>query len=212
MKLLEAISDCESNSEEKVRVWCIGVLKSALGYKDEDLDFELSAGKGKIDIAVKHDDKVIMAIECKKPGTLPAVARKAALSYATVRSADWAAVTNGQMWELHRVIPVDGENPCSVELFNISLLDDDGLSQYDVERMYLLTKRALLRGETEKEFHRARCFDKNRVTSAMFSDRVISALRRSLGELYKKDFKEHVKLSDDEVFEELKELIRPEEL
>jgi hypothetical protein len=46
----------------------------------------------------------------------------------------------------------------------------------------------------------------------MFSDRVISALRRSLGELYKKDFKEHVKLSDDEVFEELKELIRPEEL
>jgi hypothetical protein len=212
MRQLEAISECESNSEEKIRVWCIGVLKGALGYQDEDLDFELSAGKGKIDIAVKHENKVILAIECKKPGTLPSVARKAALTYAAVRSADWAAVTNGQIWELHRVIPVDGENPRSVELFNISLLDDDGLSQYDVERMYLLTKKALLRGETEKEFHRAQCFDKNRVFAAMLSDRVIAALRRSLTTSYKKEYKESVKLSDDDVFEELKDLIRPEEL
>ena len=212
MKQLETISGCDASSEEKVKMWCKDVLITALGYKNDDLDFELSAGKGRIDIAIKHNEDVIMAIECKKPGTLPAIALKAAVTYAAVRSANWAAVTNGQIWALHRVIPVNGQNPRSVELFNISLLDDDGLSTYDVERMYLLTKCALLRGETEKEFHRKQCLENRRLFDAMISDRAIKSIRRSLVLDYKKEFKHHVALTVDDVEDALKELIRPEEL
>lgn len=212
LKQLEAISACDSTSEEKVRVWCCGVLQGALGYTAEDLDFEVSAGKGKIDVVVKHDEKILLVIECKKPGPLPTIARKAALGYAVQVSADWAVVTNGQAWELHRVIPISGENVSSVQLFNVSLLDDDGLSQYDIEKLFLLTKRALLRGETEKEFHRAQSLQDKRLYAAMFSERVIKSLRRSLGEAYKKQFKHRVGLSLDDVHEALNELIRPDEL
>jgi uncharacterized protein YbaR (Trm112 family) len=212
MQQLQALMDCDSYSEEKIRVWCIGVLKSALGYNDEDLEYELAAVNKKIDIAVKHDGKVILIIECKKHNTLAKKAREQAVTYAVNKSADWAVVTNGQTWELHRVIPVAGQDPQVVEVFNTSLLDDDGLSQYDVERMYLLTKRALLRGETEKEFHRAQCLNDKRLFSAMLSDRAIKSIRRSLYLTYKKEFKQHVKLTDSEVHEALKELIRPDEL
>ena len=212
LKQLAAISACDSTSEEKVRVWCCGALQNALGYKAEDLDYEVTAGKGKIDIVIKHDDKIILIIECKKPGPMPAIARKAAFGYAAQVSADWAVVTNGQTWELHRVIPVSGENVSAVELFNISLLDDDGLSPYDIERMFLLTKRALLRGETEKEFQRAQALEDKRLLAAMFTDRAISAIRRSLCDGYRQQFKKHVKLTPDDVYDSLKSLIRPDEL
>jgi hypothetical protein len=153
-----------------------------------------------------------LIIECKKHNALPKKAREQAVTYAINKGADWAVVTNGQTWELHRVIPVVGQDPLVVEVFNTALLDDDGLSQYDVERMYLLTKRALLRGETEKEFHRAQCLSNRRLFSAMLSDRAIKSIRRSLYLTYKKEFQQHVKLTDEEVHEALKELIRPDEL
>ena len=86
LRQLEAISECESNSEEKVRVWCIDLLKAALGYDERNLDYELSAVNRRIDIAVKHEGKVILVIECKRPGKLPANALGAAVNYAMARS------------------------------------------------------------------------------------------------------------------------------
>jgi hypothetical protein len=163
------------------------------------LDYEVSAANKKIDIAVKHNDGVMMIIECKKREVLKENDRQQALNYAMQRSAEWAVVTNGRTWELLRVIPVKGQNPQSVTVFNISLLDEDGLSPYDIERMYLLTKKALLRGETEQEFHLAQCFDKNRLVAAMFSDRAVAAIRRSLTEAYKKEFKQRLGISNNEV-------------
>lgn len=212
MKQLQAMSECDSLSEERIRLWCVDVLRTALGYKDADLDYEVSATNKKIDIAVKNDDAVIMVIECKRREMLKEADRQQALNYAMSRSAEWAVVTNGRSWELLRVIPIKGQNPQSVSVFSIALLDEDGLSPYDVERMYLLTKKALLRGETEVEFHLAQCFDKNRLVAAMFTDRTITAIRRSLTEAYKKEFKQRVKISNDEVYEELESLVRPDEL
>jgi len=78
--------------------------------------------------------------------------------------------------------------------------------------MYLLTKKALLRGETEVEYHLAQCFDKNRVAAAMFSDRAIAAIRRTLTEAYRKEFKQRLNISDKDVYEVLTALIRPDEL
>jgi hypothetical protein len=132
--------------------------------------------------------------------------------YAANKSADWAAVTNGQDWALYRIIPVRGHDPRVVEVFSISLLDDDGLSDWDVERMYLLTKRALLRGESEQEFHLVQCLDDQRMLLAMSSERVIRSARRVLMQTYKKETGQTVKLTAEDVRETLKELTRPCEL
>jgi len=213
MKRLEAISCSDSKSEELVRVWCIDVLRSSLGYKDEDIDLELSALGDRIDIALKHEGDVVLIIECKGiENKLPTKARDQAVKYAATKNASWAVITSGQNWALYRVVPVKGRDPLAVEVFNIALLDDDGLSNYDLTRLYLLTKRALIRGETEKEFHRAQCLDAKHLYNAMLSPRAITAIRRSLIDGYRKEFKHRVKLTTSDILEELKALVRPEEL
>ena len=54
MKQLEAISQCENYSEERIRLWCVDVLRKVLGYDEADLDLELSAVGKRIDVAIKH--------------------------------------------------------------------------------------------------------------------------------------------------------------
>lgn len=46
----------------------------------------------------------------------------------------------------------------------------------------------------------------------MFTERAISAIRRSLTETYKKEFKQRLKITNKDVLEELSEPIRPDEL
>ena len=213
LRRLKAIAGAEGSSEEEVRRWCIDVLRTVLGYDDGDLDTEMAALGQRIDIAIKHDGKVISIVECKNVRhKLPQSARDQAVMYAANKSADWAVLTNGQDWALYRIIPVKGHDPRVVEVFNISLLDDDGLSDWDVERMYLLTKRALLRGESEKEFHLVQCLDNRRMLLALTSERVIRSARRHLMQSYKKETGEIVRLTAEDVREQLKELTRPSEL
>jgi hypothetical protein len=138
LRRVKAIAGAEGSSEGEVRRWCIDVLRTVLGYEDGDLDTEMAALGQRIDIAIKHDGKVIAIVECKNVRhKLPQSARDQAVMYAANKSADWAVLMNGQDWGLYRVIPVKGHDPRVVEVFSISLLDDDGLSDWDVERMYL---------------------------------------------------------------------------
>lgn len=213
LKRLRAIAEIETSSEEEVRRWCIDVFRTVLGYEDSDLDTELNALSQRIDIAVKHDGKVILIVECKNVrARLNTNTRDQAVSYAVNKSADWAVITNGQEWTLLRIVPVKGHDPRIIEVFSLSLLDEDGLSLYDIERMYLLTQRALLRGETEQEFHLAQCLDNQRVLKALTSERVINVMRKVLIKEYRGEFKENVKVRNGDVAECLQELTRPSEL
>jgi hypothetical protein len=76
----------------------------------------------------------------------------------------------------------------------------------------LLTKRALLRGETEKEFHLTECLDDQRLLKAMASDRVIQNARKVLVKAYRQEFGELVKLTNDDVRDRLTELTQPSDL
>lgn len=213
LKRLRAIAEIETSSEEEVRRWCIDVFRTVLGYEDGDLDTEMSALNQRIDIAVKHDGKVILIVECKNVrARLNSNTRDQAVTYAVNKSADWAVLTNGQEWTLLRIIPVKGHDPRIVEVFSLSLLDEDGLSLYDIERMFLLTQRALLRGETEREFHLAQCLDNQRVLKALTSERVVNVMRKVLMKEYRSEFKEIVKVRNSDVAECLQELTRPSEL
>jgi predicted Zn finger-like uncharacterized protein len=113
-RLTEIVSQ-ESSSEEEVRRWCIDVLRSVLGYEDAEIDTELRALNQRIDIALKRDGKVFMVVECKNiRSKLPCNVRDQAVMYAVNKSADWAVITNGQVWKLYRIFPVKGSDPHAV--------------------------------------------------------------------------------------------------
>lgn len=212
-KRLSAIANQEQSSEEEVRRWCIDVLKAALGYDDAEIDTEMCALNQRIDIALKEQDKVFMVIECKNiRSRLPNQVRDQAVMYAVNKSADWAVITNGQVWKLFRVIPTKGSDPRVVEVFDLGLLDEDGVSDRDVEFLFLLTKRAIKSGDSERHFHRTCCLDAERLVKAMSSDRVARCLKMSLMQSYADETGSRVPITVEDVIEKVKELLVPESL
>ncbi len=167
MKRLKAIVDDPTSPEEKVRQWCIDVFRTALGYTDPDLDFEATAMGQRIDIAIKIDGELVMIVECKNPRVKIESAREQAANYAIKKSVPWAVTTTGQVWKLYCVVPVKGKDPRTVEVFDVALFDEDGLSPTDVENLYLLSRRALTTGETELAYHQRECLGLERFVTGM---------------------------------------------
>ncbi len=210
---LTQLASQDKCSEEQIRVWCIDVLRTVLGYPDADIDTELSALQQRIDIAIKHDGKVIMIIECKNvKSKLGQNVVNQAVSYAANKSADWAVVTNGQIWRLYRIIPVKGADPLVIQVFDVSLLDADGVSDRDVANLYMLTNRAITKGETEREYHQVSCLSNQSVISAIMTPRVTKAIRRTLIESYAKANNVRLKVHDDDVETRLREFLLPQDL
>ncbi len=167
----------------------------------------------RIDIALKRKDKVFMVIECKNVRSkLGCNVRDQAVMYALNKSADWAVVTNGQIWKLYRVFPVKGSDPSAIEVFDLALLDEDGVSDDDVEKLYLLTSRAIFSGDAERMYHRRACLSNRRVLAAMTAPRTIQAIRRSLIEQYKRESDKNVRLSDELVIDRVRDMFLPADL
>ena len=186
------------------------VLRSALGYDDEDLDTECKVMGGRVDIAVKLNGSILLIIECKNiRSRLRNSVREQAGVYATTLSAPWAVVTNGDLWKLYRVTPQKGDSPRLDLVFDVALLDDDGVSDADAEHLYLLSKRALKSGDTEKQYHAVRCTSPAQVYDAIFSERVLGAIRVELTQFYRNETEQRVKLSDGDIEEAVEDLLTP---
>ena len=105
-----------------------------------------------------------------------------------------------------------GSDPHVVEVFDLALLDQDGVSDEDAEKLYLLTSRALFSGDSERMYHRIACLSTQRVLTALTSPRVLKAVRRTLGDSYKMETCQSVRLDDDLIVDRLKELFLPSDL
>jgi transcription initiation factor IIE alpha subunit len=194
---LVAMELAEKSSEENVRIWVIDSLINALGYSHEEIDTEVRTLGKRIDIALKKDGRIFLVIECKSVRTkLSNSVRDQAINYATSLSAPWAVITNGHLWRLYRILPRPGRDPKLVEIFDVALLDADGVSDSDVESLYLLTARALFGGDTEKMSHLIACTTRRKILQALTSDRVVKAMRMELVESYKEANEVSVPLDD----------------
>lgn len=212
-KRLIAIASQDSSSEEEVRRWCIDVLREGLGYEDGEIDTEMRALNQRIDIALKQEGKVFLVIECKNiRSKLGSNVRDQAVVYAANKGADWALITNGQIWKLYRVFPVKGADPQTVEVFDLALLDEDGVSDDDAETLFLLTSRALFGGDTEKTYHRISALSQQRILKALVADRVVKALRREILESYQKDAGQRIRLDNETIIDRIQELFLPANL
>nr|WP_277949321.1 type I restriction enzyme HsdR N-terminal domain-containing protein [Chromatium okenii] len=137
---------------------------------------------------MKSKDKVILVIECKASSiNLTASAVLQATNYAAALGAEWAAVTNGRRWLLYHVTPKKGEEPIIDEIFDVELLDDNGISKDDIDSLYLLTEQALISGETIKTFHFFNCTSQEKIFQAIVSEPVVHVICEELQKLYKQE-------------------------
>lgn len=194
---LVAMDLAEKSSEENVRIWVIDSLINALGYDHSEIDTEVRTLGKRVDIALKKDGRIFLVIECKSVRSkLSNSVRDQAINYATSLSAPWAVITNGHIWRLYRILPRPGRDPKLVEIFDVALLDADGVSDSDVESLYLLTARALFNGDTERMSHLIACTTRRRILQALTSERVVKAMRMELVESYREANGVNVPLDD----------------
>ena len=207
---LNAISEDPKSSEEQIRVWCLDALRTALGYSDDQLSTEMSVMGGRVDIAIQDDEGTRLVIECKNiRSKLRNSVRDQAGVYAATLSAPWAVITNGDIWKLYRVTPQRGKSPSMDLVFDLALLDEDGISKGDSEHLYLLSYRALSSGDTEREFHEVSCTSPAHLYQAIFSERVLNAIRVELKDSYRDEHDHRVKLSNEDVEDAIGELLTP---
>lgn len=189
------------SSEQDVRLWCCDALVQALGYdatKNIKLEYKILGQSA--DIVLHENGKIFLVIECKNTKSkLRNSVRDQAAGYATSLGAEWAVTTNGLIWRLYRVIPQEGDSPRFIEVFDVALLDEDGVSEEDAENLYLLSPRAVFGGDLEKRSHERACTNKKRVLKALESERVLKALRIELQNTYKAEHDYSVKLDDESV-------------
>lgn len=211
---LVSIDEAQRSSEEQVRVWVIDALADVLGYKrTEEIDTEVRALGQRVDVVLKQGDHIFMVIECKNiRSKLSNKVRDQAVAYATSLSAEWAVTTNGRDWKLYQVAPQPGREPKITEIFDVSLLDEDGVSDLDAESLYLLTARAVFKGDLEKMSHFIGCTSKKRILKALGSDRVVKALRLELASSYLEECGQRVNIRDEDAGTVLEEALGLSEL
>jgi len=187
-KLAKMIAKGNRN-EEETRRWVIDVLVDAFGYHPDQLETEMKALGKRVDIAITSKGKVLMVIECKASNVeLKQAAVNQAANYATSLGAEWAAVTNGRAWKLYHVNPKSGAEADLVEILDVGLLDDDGISKDDIDALFMMTEQSLVSGDTMKEFHFNNCTSEERIINALISTPLLKALHDEIVNSYRLEF------------------------
>lgn len=186
-RLAKTISKGKRN-EDETRRWIIDVLKEGLGYSEDDIETECPVLGKRADIVLMDGKDILAVIECKSANVqITQAAINQAANYALALGAEWAITSNGQAWGLYHVEQTEN-GPEIILIFDIELLDEDGISKDDIAMLSLLTKQSFLSGATEDNFHYSRITEPDKIYNAIMSDTVVNSIVKELGKQYKKQY------------------------
>ncbi len=211
---LSEIDRTPSSSEEEIRRWTIDALRSCLGYDDSDICTESKVHDRKIDILISDSEgKPLIVVETKnirRPLNQRVVDQAASYTFGV--SAPYAVITNGAVWRFFKAGKDHNHNNALIEVFDVALLDDDGVSDDDAELLYLLSKRSMSSGDTESHCHQAASMHTLRLVEALLDEGVVAKVRRALITRYKDETGVNVDIDLDYLKDKLEEFVMPGEL
>lgn len=189
-------------NEEETRRWVIDVLKDGLGYRDSDMETESKMLGKRADITLRNAGRIFMVIECKAATfKLNRAATNQVTAYAISVGAEWAVVTNGQRWRLFHVSPTQGVTPDVVEIFDIALLDEDGVSSDDLYFLSLLRAESINVGETREAYHNINSMSYRRIKEEFLHPEVIKHIARRMEDRYLKNMGVAVNILPEDLYE-----------
>ncbi|MEW5702882.1 MAG: type I restriction enzyme HsdR N-terminal domain-containing protein [Candidatus Zixiibacteriota bacterium] len=153
-------------------------FEDVLGY---DALFEISREthlKGKfVDIAIKIDGVIKLLVEVKAAGvTLRDRHIEQAEAYASRSNYRWVLLTNGVVWNLYHLTfdqGIEYERAFSVDL-TVNSLDEA------VERLGLLSKASVRKGEHEKYWEKRTALSPSAIGMCLFQKDVLMLIRREI--------------------------------
>ena len=169
------------------------ILADIFGYdKYLDVTSEYAIRGTFCDLAIKINNNIEYLIECKSIGTdLKDAHLKQVIDYGANQGVNWVILTNGLVWQLHKI---HFEQPISHKLvmeFDISTLNPR--SEDTRELLYILHKSALGKNLREEHYTKTQLINPYTITQVLLSPAIVASLRREIRRL------SDIKLDDEEI-------------
>lgn len=178
-KILEQVRSRDINESDTVKI-VADMLADIFGYdKYLDITSEYSIRNTFCDLAIKQNGEVIYLIECKAIGIqLKDDHLRQAVEYSATKGIDWAILTNGQTWKIHKVIY--GKPIRTEEIFTLDFINESTKSSDFTEKIFMLTKEAISKSVIEAYHEHSKLINKFSIAAILLTDEVAGLIRKTL--------------------------------
>jgi len=194
-KVLQKAKERDVNESDTVTI-VTDMLEEVFGFdKYSEITREFAIQGTYCDLAIKTGKQVDYLIEVKAIGLdLKDSHLKQAVNYASREGIKWVVLTNGIIWQIHRVTldtRVVSENLCTIDFFEINPKRKE-----EAEILFLLCKRGLIKDNIDKYYEFKQSINRYTVGAVLCTESVASAVRRELRKM-----NPGIKVSTDEIQE-----------
>jgi predicted type IV restriction endonuclease len=182
-KVLESAKKRDVN-ESDTSVIVKDMLSDILGYdKYEDITTELAVRSTFCDLAIKVKGRLQYLIEVKSIGTdLKDNHLRQAIEYGSREGVEWVLLTNGAVWQAHRI---RFEQPIDHDLvFEVNLIDGVEKPSEIVEKLYLISKDAGNASQIDLYWKHKEATSRYVVAQLLLGELSLAMLRRQLRTLF----------------------------
>lgn len=173
-------SRAANSNESDTRVIVSAITTELLGWDlFTDLTGEYCIKGTYADFCLKHDNELLAVIEVKAVNTkLHAKHVYQAVTYAANEGIDWVILTNGDDWELYRVV---FGKPISQDLvFSVSISDENVKPKAKAELLYLLSSEAQRKDELQQYFDKKAALSASKVAAVLLGTPMLTKLRSEM--------------------------------
>lgn len=178
-KILKHAQQRDVNEADTVAI-IADMLEAIFGFdKYEDITREFAINNIYVDLAIKISNDIDYLIEAKAIGvTLKENHLRQAVEYASKKGVSWAILTNGIVWQAHRV-KVDGK-VTSEEVFNFNILEMSNRNSNHLSTLFLLCKRGIDKGLMDQYYEQTQCFNGYVLSTFLQSETISKSIRALL--------------------------------
>src|SRR5688572_5969450 len=183
-RILESAKKRDVN-ESDTSVIVSDMLTEIFGYdKYQEVTTELSVRSTFCDLAIKVNGRLQYLIEVKSIGTdLKETHLRQAIEYGSREGIEWVLLTNGYLWQAHRI---RFEQPIDHDLvFELDLLRTDSKIPQILEKLYLISKEAGNASAIDLYWQSKEATSRYVLAQLIISEDVLRLLRRRLRSLFK---------------------------
>jgi hypothetical protein len=178
---LERARDSDINEADTVSI-TQDILAEVFGFKKySEITSEYAIRGTYCDLAIKIDEKIQYLIEVKAIGhNLKEHHLRQVIDYGANKGVQWAVLTNGIEWQLHKI---RFERPIEHELVSsFNFLELNPRKKEDQEKLFLLSKKGLLSAR-EEYYERVQSVNRFVIGAIVLSKSIVSAIRKDIRKL-----------------------------
>ena len=182
-KVLQNAIERDVNESDTVTI-VTDMLEEIFGFdKYSDITREYAIQGTYCDLAIKTGKTVDYLIEVKAIGIeLKDSHLKQAVNYASREGIKWVVLTNGIVWQIHRVTldsKVVNEHLCTMNFDELNIKKNE-----EAEMLFLLCKRGLIKDNIDKYYEYKQSINRYTIGALLRTENVASVVRKELRKMH----------------------------